>query len=48
MGVPVERTRRFRLRPGDRVEIYRPLIADPREARRQRASKPADGPGGST
>jgi putative ubiquitin-RnfH superfamily antitoxin RatB of RatAB toxin-antitoxin module len=26
-----------RLRPGDRVEIYRPLIADPREARRSRA-----------
>jgi putative ubiquitin-RnfH superfamily antitoxin RatB of RatAB toxin-antitoxin module len=27
------------LRAGDRVEIYRPLIADPREARRQRALK---------
>lgn len=27
------------LRPGDRVEVYRPLIADPREARRQRAEK---------
>lgn len=26
---------------GDRVEIYRPLIADPREARRQRAGKNA-------
>jgi putative ubiquitin-RnfH superfamily antitoxin RatB of RatAB toxin-antitoxin module len=25
------------LRPGDRVEIYRPLIADPKEARRSRA-----------
>lgn len=25
------------LRPGDRVEIYRPLEIDPREARRQRA-----------
>jgi putative ubiquitin-RnfH superfamily antitoxin RatB of RatAB toxin-antitoxin module len=25
------------LRPGDRVEIYRPLIADPKEARRKRA-----------
>jgi hypothetical protein len=24
--------------PGDRVEIYRPLIADPREMRRQRAT----------
>ena len=27
------------LRAGDRVEIYRPLIADPKEARRQRARK---------
>lgn len=26
------------LRPGDRVEIYRHLIADPKEVRRQRAS----------
>ena len=25
---------------GDRVEIYRPLKIDPREARRERASKP--------
>ena len=25
------------LQAGDRVEIYRPLIADPKEARRQRA-----------
>ena len=25
------------LNPGDRVEIYRPLIADPKEARRERA-----------
>ena len=25
------------LRTGDRVEIYRPLIADPKEVRRQRA-----------
>ncbi len=25
------------LRPGDRVEIYRPLVADPKEVRRQRA-----------
>ena len=29
------------LSPGDRVEIYRPLVADPKEARRQRAQKPA-------
>lgn len=27
-----------RLRDGDRVEIYRKLIADPKEARRQRAA----------
>ncbi len=27
------------LRPGDRVEIYRALIADPKEARRRRAAK---------
>ena len=26
------------LRDGDRVEIYRPLIADPKEIRRQRAA----------
>lgn len=26
------------LRPHDRVEIYRPLIADPREVRRRRAA----------
>lgn len=25
------------LRPGDRVEIYRPLVVDPKEARRVRA-----------
>ncbi len=27
------------LRDGDRVEIYRPLIADPKEARRSRAGR---------
>jgi putative ubiquitin-RnfH superfamily antitoxin RatB of RatAB toxin-antitoxin module len=27
------------LRPGDRVEIYRPLLADPKEVRKQRAAK---------
>ena len=27
------------LREGDRIEIYRPLIADPKEARRQRAKQ---------
>lgn len=29
------------LRNGDRVEIYRPLIADPKEARRKRAERQA-------
>lgn len=28
----------WRVRDGDRVEIYRPLLADPREARRRRAA----------
>ena len=28
-----------RLSPGDRVEIYRPLAMDPKEARRRRAAK---------
>jgi putative ubiquitin-RnfH superfamily antitoxin RatB of RatAB toxin-antitoxin module len=27
------------LAPGDRVEIYRPLIADPKEARKKRAAQ---------
>lgn len=27
------------LRPHDRVEIYRPLVADPKESRRRRALK---------
>jgi putative ubiquitin-RnfH superfamily antitoxin RatB of RatAB toxin-antitoxin module len=27
------------LHPGDRVEIYRPLIADPKEIRKQRAAR---------
>ncbi|UFH49965.1 RnfH family protein [Pseudomonas sp. KNUC1026] len=27
------------LEPGDRVEIYRPLLADPMEVRRQRAAR---------
>lgn len=30
-----------KLHSGDRVEIYRPLIADPMEARRRRAQKQA-------
>lgn len=31
------------LRDGDRVEIYRPLIADPKAMRRERAAKKAAG-----
>ena len=34
-GKPVERGRT--VRAGDRIELYRPLEVDPREARRQRA-----------
>jgi putative ubiquitin-RnfH superfamily antitoxin RatB of RatAB toxin-antitoxin module len=35
------------VRDGDRVEIYRPLLADPKEARRRRAERRAKpGPGG--
>jgi putative ubiquitin-RnfH superfamily antitoxin RatB of RatAB toxin-antitoxin module len=30
------------LRNGDRVEIYRPLIADPKEIRKQRAARGKD------
>lgn len=29
----------YRLKAGDRVEIYRPLVADPKLARQQRAAK---------
>ena len=28
-----------RVRDGDRIELYRPLIVDPKEARRRRASR---------
>ncbi|MDQ2076358.1 RnfH family protein [Marinimicrobium sp. ABcell2] len=31
--------REYELQPGDRVEIYRPLIIDPKEIRRKRAEK---------
>lgn len=34
-GRPVERT--ARVRHGDRIEIYRPLLRDPRDARRELA-----------
>ena len=29
----------YEVKPGDRIEIYRPLIADPKEIRRQRAER---------
>ncbi len=29
----------YELTEGDRIEIYRPLIADPKEVRRQRAAR---------
>lgn len=29
----------YQLSDGDRIEIYRPLIADPKEVRRQRAAR---------
>jgi putative ubiquitin-RnfH superfamily antitoxin RatB of RatAB toxin-antitoxin module len=31
-----------RVRDGDRVEIYRPLIAEPKQARRERAQRAAN------
>ena len=34
-------TREQALRDGDRVEIYRPLVADPKEVRRRRARAPS-------
>ncbi len=38
-GRLVANPREERLREGDRVEIYRPLIADPKEARKARAAE---------
>lgn len=29
----------YELQPGDRVEIYRPLISDPKEVRKRKAAK---------
>ena len=38
VGVYGKRVDRGRmLRPGDRIELYRPLLLDPKEARRRRA-----------
>ncbi|WP_263081910.1 RnfH family protein [Endozoicomonas sp. Mp262] len=38
-GKAVPKPQERELKAGDRVEIYRPLIADPKEARRKRAEK---------
>lgn len=38
-GKAVPDPRSHELQDGDRVEIYRPLTADPKEARKQRAKK---------
>ncbi|MCK9505194.1 MAG: RnfH family protein [Porticoccaceae bacterium] len=36
-GMPAAKD--YILEPGDRVELYRPLLADPKEVRKQRAEK---------
>ena len=38
-GKSVPKPREQELQGGDRVEIYRPLIADPKEVRKRRAEK---------
>jgi len=38
-GKAVPKPESAELHDGDRVEIYRPLIADPKEVRKQRAAK---------
>lgn len=38
-GKAIKDPKQHTLREGDRVEIYRPLIADPKEARARRAAK---------
>ena len=42
-GVRVERE--AALREGDRIELLRPLQADPKDARRRRAARPKPGAG---
>jgi len=36
----------YQVRAGDRIEIYRPLLADPKEVRRLRAAKAAQAKAG--
>jgi len=38
-GKAIRNPQEYVMRDGDRVEIYRPLIADPKEARAKRAAK---------
>jgi len=38
-GKAVKKPKEYELREGDRVEIYRPLIIDPKQARLNRAAK---------
>ena len=40
-GQTIKMPDKYELQSGDRVEIYRPLIVDPKEVRRQRAAKAA-------
>lgn len=40
-GQAIKKPSEYVLKAGDRVEIYRPLIADPKEVRRKRAAKAA-------
>lgn len=42
-GKAVPRPEERVLQEGERVEIYRPLIADPKEVRKRRAAKAAQG-----
>ncbi len=45
MGIfgQIVEARKYRLKEGDRVEIYRPLLVDPKESRRVRAAKVREG-----
>jgi len=38
-GKVIPQPENYQLQPGDRVEIYRPLIIDPKQARLNRANK---------
>ena len=40
-GQSIRMPDKYEWQDGDRVEIYRPLIVDPKEVRRQRAAKAA-------